>query len=150
MSKYSLTKYLIENNEREIVNYAQENPVSHLVSGIRKIKNIVNENNIVPITPKGTGWDQLESPNRLRRIFKIENYESRLFFIREVLMLAEQEMHYISLSTVYENVTIEIFTEGINDITNIDFEYANDIDEIYIDALFSFSNLALGDESEIR
>jgi pterin-4a-carbinolamine dehydratase len=109
----------------------------------------INENIDPPITPKGTGWDHLTDPNRLMRIFEIDSHVSRRLFINDVLDLADQTMHHIEVYILGTNVSIEIYTEELNDITEIDFEYAKDVDEMYVDALFSHSNQNLGDTREL-
>ena len=144
MSRYSLKQFLLENNGQQN-SACRKDPVSRLVSSMQKT-NIINENFKQPITPKGTGWDHLTDPNRLRRTFDIESSVSRRIFINDILNLADQTMHHIELHVLMEKVTIEIYTDQLNDITEIDFEYAKDIDEMYVDAMFSSSdNKDLGD-----
>lgn len=144
MPRYSLKQFLLENNEQQN-SVCRKDSVSRLVSSMQKT-NIINENFKQPITPKGTGWDHLTDPNRLRRTFEIESSVSRRIFINDILNLADQTMHHIELHVLMEKVTIEIYTDQLNDITEIDFEYAKDIDEMYVDAMFSSSdNKDLGD-----
>jgi pterin-4a-carbinolamine dehydratase len=122
--------------------------ISRLVVGMQKTKSL-NENIEQPIVPKGTGWDHLEDPNRLRRVFTIENQCSRRIFINDVLNLADQSMHGIIVRIRGEETEVEIYTEELNDITNMDFEYAKDVDEMYVDAMFNCSNKNLGDTHEL-
>jgi pterin-4a-carbinolamine dehydratase len=147
MPRYPLTKYILENNIKDFQKQ-RKNSISHLIGGMQKTKTI-NENIDPPITPKGTGWDHLTDPNRLMRIFEIDSHVSRRLFINDVLDLADQTMHHIEVYILGTNVSIEIYTEELNDITEIDFEYAKDVDEMYVDALFSHSNQNLGDTREL-
>jgi pterin-4a-carbinolamine dehydratase len=147
MSSYSLKQFLFENEEQPRA-VTRMGSVSRLIGGMQKTK-MLNENVEQPITPKGTGWDQLTDPNRLRRIFTIENKCSRRIFVNDVLNLADQSMHGIIVRIRGEETEVEIYTEELNDITNMDFEYAKDVDEMYVDAMFSCSNQNLGDTNEL-
>lgn len=148
MPNYSLKQLLIENEEPVRSNLSRMGAVSRLVNGIKKTKSL-DEAIESPITPRGTGWDHLTDPDRLRRIFTIENQCSRRLFINDVLNLADQSMHGIIVRIRGEEIEVEIYTEDLNDITNMDFEYAKDVEEIYVDAMFSFNNQNLGDTREL-
>jgi pterin-4a-carbinolamine dehydratase len=147
MPNYSLKQFLLENKAPEN-NRKRQGAVSRLVGGMSKT-NPLSESQESPIVPKGTGWDHLTDPNRLRRIFTIENQCSRRIFVNDVLNLADQSMHGIIVRIRGEETEVEIYTEELNDITNMDFEYAKDIDEMYVDAMFSCSNQDLGDTREL-
>jgi pterin-4a-carbinolamine dehydratase len=147
MPNYSLKQFLLENKAPEN-NRKLQGTISRLVSGMKKIKPL-NEIQESPIVPKGAGWDHLTEPNRLRRNFSIESNASKRQFINDVLSLSDQTMHHIELRILSDEVSVEIYTEELNDITEIDFEYAKDIDEMYVDSLFSHSNQDLGDTREL-
>jgi pterin-4a-carbinolamine dehydratase len=148
MPSYSLKQFLLENKEPAQEDYTRTGSVSRLIGGMQKTK-LLNENAEQPITPKGTGWDHLTDPNRLRRIFTIENQCSRRIFVNDVLNLADQSMHGIIVRIRGEEAEVEIYTEELDDITNMDFEYAKDVDEMYVDAMFSCNNQNLGDTREL-
>jgi pterin-4a-carbinolamine dehydratase len=147
MPSYSLKQFLLENKE-PARGSMRMGSVSRLIGGMKKTKTL-SEDIEQPITPKGTGWDHLADPNRLRRVFEIASQESRRLFINDVLTLADQTMHHIELHIIMNEVSVEIYTEELNDITEIDFEYAKDVDEMYVDAMFSYSNKNLGDTHEL-
>lgn len=148
MSKYSLKQFLLENEDHSR-DVARTGSISRLIGNMQKTKTL-NENTEQPISPKGTGWDHLADPNRLRRIFSIENQCARRLFINDVLNLADQSMHGIIVRIRGDETEVEIYTEELNDVTNMDFEYAKDVDEMYVDAMFSCSdNKSLGDTSEL-
>jgi pterin-4a-carbinolamine dehydratase len=58
-------------------------------------------------------------------------------------------MHGIIIRIHGEETEVEIYTEELNDITEIDFEYAKDIDEMYVDSMFSYNNQNLGATREL-
>ena len=141
MNNYSLKQFLLENEEQVSNSSRRTNSVSRLIGGMQKTK-LLNESTDQPIVPRGTDWEHLTSPNRLRRVFEIESQMSRRLFINDALNLADQSLHHIELNIVAAYVSVEIFTD-------MDFEYAKDIDEMYIDALFSHSNKTPGDTDEL-
>jgi pterin-4a-carbinolamine dehydratase len=144
MTNYSLKQFLLENEEPIRNNSKRIGSISRLIGGMKKTKTLT-ENIDQPITPKGTGWDHLADPNRLRRVFSIENQNARRIFVNDVLNLADQSMHGIIVRIRGEETEVEIYTEELNDITEMDFEYAKDVDEMYVDAMFSYNNKNLGD-----
>lgn len=148
MNNYSLKQFLLENEEQVSNSSRRTNSVSRLIGGMQKTK-LLTESNDQPIVPRGTDWEHLTSPNRLRRVFEIESQMSRRLFINDALNLADQSLHHIELNIVAAYVSVEIYTEELNDVTDMDFEYAKDIDEMYIDALFSHSNKTPGDTDEL-
>lgn len=148
MNNYSLKQFLLENEEQVSNNSRRTNSVSRLIGGMQKTK-LLNESTDQPIVPRGTDWEHLTSPNRLRRVFEIESQMSRRLFINDALNLADQSLHHIELNIVAAYVSVEIYTEELNDVTDMDFEYAKDIDEMYIDTLFSHSNKTPGDTDEL-
>lgn len=145
MSMYSLKQFLLESDKAPV---AKSCTIDHLIGGMQKVKKL-NENVNVPISPQGTGWEQLTDPNRLRREFKVEEVCSRRIFINDILNLADESMHHIEVRILSDRIFVELYTEDLNDITNMDFEYAKDIDEIYVDAMFSCNNQNLGDTNDL-
>jgi pterin-4a-carbinolamine dehydratase len=148
MTNYSLKQFLLENKEPMRNNSKRIGSISRLIGGMKKTKTLT-ENIDQPITPKGTGWDHLADPNRLRRVFSIENQNARRIFVNDVLNLADQSMHGIIVRIRGEETEVEIYTEELNDITEMDFEYAKDVDEMYVDAMFSYNNQNLGSTHEL-
>lgn len=148
MNKYSLKQFLLENKEQADNNFERSTSISRLIGGMQNNKTIT-ENTDQPIVPKGTGWDHLTEPNRLRRIFTIENQYSRRIFVNDILNLADQTMHGIIVRIRGEVTEVEIYTEELNDVTNMDFEYAKDIDEMYVDAISSYNNSDEGDTDDL-
>lgn len=149
MNNYSLKQFLLESEEPAGNNTRHTSSISRLIGGMQKTK-LLTESNDQPIVPRGTDWEHLTSPNRLRRVFEIDSQMSRRLFINDALNLSDQSLHHIELNIVAAYVSVEIYTEELNDVTDMDFEYAKDIDEMYIDALFSYGNKESGNKDELR
>lgn len=100
-----------------------EEPSTLKLDGIRKE---------VPIaTPSNFGWKQLESPTRLTRIFKFEEEEKFNSFLLDVLEHQSETSHHGRLTVQFPQVKIDIWTQTLNDVTEIDLEWSRSVTEIY-------------------
>jgi len=90
-----------------------------------------SELGIVP--KKDPEWKRLENPGRLTRIFKIENEEKFNGFILECLRLQFDLNHYGRMTIQYPEIKFDIWTKGLNDVTELDLEVCQEIDHNYED-----------------
>jgi 4a-hydroxytetrahydrobiopterin dehydratase len=89
----------------------------------------------LPVTPKETSsWQVLRDPERLHRTFSFSDRASLRYFLNEVLEMEEDLQHHGDITVSGLSVTIEIFTHQINRVTELDKEYANEVDAIRRDA----------------
>jgi 4a-hydroxytetrahydrobiopterin dehydratase len=89
----------------------------------------------LPVTPKETSsWQVLQGPERLHRTFNFRDRASLRYFLNEVLEMEEDLQHHGDITVSGLSVTIEIFTHQINRVTELDKEYANEVDAIRRDA----------------
>lgn len=86
-------------------------------------------------TPKAE-WEQLESPTRMRRTFEFRHYEDLMKFTQDVLEFQNKKQHHGTLQINPEDVVIEVYTHDLNDITDVDISYAQEVGEIYKDVMF--------------
>tara|TARA_Y100001938_G_C8079074_1_gene427957 strand:- start:468 stop:818 length:351 start_codon:yes stop_codon:yes gene_type:complete len=100
-----------------------EEPESISVPGLRKE---------VPIeAPRKLEWAIRANPNRLTRMFKFSKEANFNAFLLDVLEHQSETQHHGRLTVQYPQVKIEVWTHSLNDVTEIDFEWANAINEIY-------------------
>tara|TARA_Y100000593_G_scaffold77717_1_gene143996 strand:- start:9786 stop:10136 length:351 start_codon:yes stop_codon:yes gene_type:complete len=86
----------------------------------------------VPInSPQGLDWKQLENPNRLVRILKFSTEDKFNAFIVDVLEHQAESGHHGRLTIQYPQVKLEVWTHTLNDVTEVDIEWAKSVDEIY-------------------
>lgn len=89
--------------------------------------------------PVEMDWHTVEDPRRLRRVIQLQDSETAKHFLGELIDY-ESECHHNGIVTLEgTRVTIEVYTQDINDITEADRVYANVVDSIYADALELFN-----------
>lgn len=78
-------------------------------------------------------WKTLEDPQRLARKFKFESSRQVLQFVREVLQFEESISHNGLIKISGLEITIEVYTHTVEEITELDIEYAEEVSKIYKD-----------------
>jgi len=82
-------------------------------------------------------WKKVESPTRLRKTFQFMNQELRNSFIKGLLKY-EDKTHHNATITIEENeVTLDVRTKDVDQVTELDKEYARHADELYKDVVYS-------------
>ena len=80
--------------------------------------------------PSGLDWKVNENPNRLTKIFKFTNETNFNAFIVEILELQAETQHHARITIQYPQVKIDIWTHSLNEITEVDIEWAQSANEI--------------------
>lgn len=93
------------------------------------------EEDIVPIEPTESSWEQVQIEDKicLQRIYEFESIKYLLYFVNEVINLAEEMYHHPEILINHTQVTITLFTRDLNDITERDLDMSKKIDEIIED-----------------
>jgi len=78
-------------------------------------------------------WQTLEDPPRLKRKFRFKNPKQVIQFIFEVIQYEIDAEHNGSILIEGNNVTAEVYTHAVDDITELDIEYAEELSNIYVD-----------------
>lgn len=87
----------------------------------------------LPIKPKKSSqWEVLQNPNRYRREFVIKNYEVYANFVQDVLELQEETQHHAKILLSFPKIVIEVYTHLLNDVTEVDREWCNTVNQIYL------------------
>ena len=80
-------------------------------------------------------WRIVEDGQRIRREWRVKNFQAGMEFFLKVAELAESEGHHPDLHLVgYRNVAIEIWTHAIGGLSENDFVLAAKIDRIPVAA----------------
>lgn len=88
----------------------------------------------LPIAPKQEGkWFSKQSPERLCRTYEFGDRRSARDFINELMDYEDGVNHHGEIKCKGPNVTIEVFTHGVDCVTEVDKEYANEAELIYND-----------------
>jgi len=82
---------------------------------------------------KFSNWEIIESPQRLIKDFQFANRSLAYEFLRQIMLYENEVLHYGKLTLEELNVRIEVYTSDIDSITNLDYEYAEFIEQIFVD-----------------
>ena len=72
-------------------------------------------------------WETLENPPRLIRKFKLENPKQVIQFLFEIINYEIGVDHNGSILIEGQDVTVEVYTHTVDDITELDVEYAEEL-----------------------
>ena len=111
------------------------------VSGLMKEYFSPGERNIlreslpkdVPIDPKKSNWTITSDPESLLREFTFSDDKKVRRFINELLVMQEEVCHHAQILMENTSVKVKVRTKSINRVTEIDIEYASQLDRIYED-----------------
>ena len=81
--------------------------------------------------PKKSNWSMHKDPERLTRMFKFSEEDNFNAFIMDVLELQAETQHHARITIQYPQVKIEVWTHTLNQVTEIDTEWAKSVSEIY-------------------
>jgi len=88
----------------------------------------------LPVVPKSENkWHVKQSPERLCRTYTFGDRRSARSFIEELMNYEDQRDHHAEIKCKGPVVTVEVFTHGVECVTEIDKEYANEAEGIYND-----------------
>ena len=89
----------------------------------------------LPIKAKsGMDWELKKFPNRLIKKFKFKKRKHLSNFLGDVIDYENETQHHAEIVVRYKTVTIKVWTHTLNDVTEVDMEYARMINEIYRDS----------------
>tara|TARA_Y100000310_G_C20554310_1_gene749761 strand:- start:452 stop:838 length:387 start_codon:yes stop_codon:yes gene_type:complete len=92
----------------------------------------------LPIAPSRSEWELLENPSRLGRTFDFKSREQLRFFLDEILDHESVTGHMARIIIDQDAIIIEVYTHDVNDITELDTEYAEMADKIFADAMSAY------------
>jgi len=129
---------LCENKELLITSKEYDN----ILCG-RVVKEHSFVNNDLPIQPKESKWEEVENPlgegNVIIRIFEFVNSKTFNYFISEMLSYQEKMNHHARIIINYYEVEVQLQTKDINDITALDLDMSEFLDEVYKDTQFFYT-----------
>lgn len=89
--------------------------------------------NALPIAPKKQTWERTENPESLQRVFELSSVQHLIYFLEDVIQLQEELKHHGKLLVDGNRVLVQISTHTLNQVTELDIEWAAKVDEIYDD-----------------
>ena len=90
---------------------------------------------VAPVKVQQATWNIVESPNRLMKTFTFDDYVGFKAFVDELLIYQEEIGHHAKITLQDgKEVIVEVYTHDVDDVTEIDHDYAGMADAIYEDA----------------
>ena len=89
--------------------------------------------NRLPISPKTSTWQVERNPRCLLKRYEFTVHEAYSSFLHELLEHETETGHTGKLICEYPSITVSVSTHDLDDITEIDKEYAKTCDRIYED-----------------
>jgi len=100
----------------------------------------------LPVMPRGRDVPVIatdkwkKSENSLIKTYKFISNELRNDFVRQLLIHEEEAGHHATMSIQSETVTLTLQTHDVEQVTELDKEYARHADELYKDVVYSLSH----------
>jgi pterin-4a-carbinolamine dehydratase len=88
----------------------------------------------LPVAPRAESkWFTKQSPERLCRTYEFGDRKSARNFVNDLMDYEDGSSHHAEVKCKGPVVTIEVFTPGVECVTELDKEYANEAELIYND-----------------
>lgn len=100
----------------------------------------------LPVMPRGKDVPVIatdkwkKSENSLIKTYKFISNELRNDFVRQLLIHEENVGHHATMTVQSETVTLTLKTHDVDQVTELDKEYAKHADELFKDVVYSLSH----------
>lgn len=121
--KRSLLKEISDNLREDIT----MSPIPDFLRGMR-----TTQTEIVPVRQAISTWEKLESPNRLMKDYEFTCPISMRHFINNIIKYEVRVQHHGKITIDEFNVRVEVRTKDIDCITELDYEYAKEVDIMFM------------------
>ena len=89
--------------------------------------------NVLPIEVKEQTWERTAEPESLQKVFELSSAQHLIYFLEDVIQLQEELKHHGKILVDGNRVLVQISTHTLNQVTELDIEWAAKVDEIYDD-----------------
>jgi len=93
----------------------------------------LTSSNRLPVTPKSNQWAEDRERRCLTRKYEFDSHGRMSDFIRELLDYESETDHYGRIECDFPTVTLSVKTHDVDDVTEVDRDYASQCDRIYDD-----------------
>jgi 4a-hydroxytetrahydrobiopterin dehydratase len=80
---------------------------------------------------KNNGWIISEDNKKIRKEYKFKNFKQSIDFLKDIQPSADALNHHPDVCVYYNKVIIELSTHEVNGLTELDYQLANKIDDLY-------------------
>lgn len=90
----------------------------------------------LPLKPTSFTWERVSDPNRLMKTYEFNSHFKMSNFIQELLIFQEEYNHHGKITIDFPKVIVEVYTHDVNDVTELDLDYAKAADQIRQDVSY--------------
>ena len=107
--------------------------VSGLMNGYFQRKLLTEEFNIetkgLPVKKRkgSVGWEKKEDPPRFYRKIKFTDHDAFINFVVALLQYEDKVKHNAKIIIGYPEIVIQVWTHGLEDITDLDTKYVQEV-----------------------
>lgn len=106
----------------------------HLIGDYEEGDLISGDTSNLPISVKRLeGWKILENPKRYSRVLKFGDETKFNAFVMDILELQTETGHHGRITIQYPQVKIDVWTHSLMDITEVDTEWCEKVNDIFGD-----------------
>lgn len=80
---------------------------------------------------RSNGWLISEDGKKIRKEYKFKNFKGSIEFLKEVQPPADGLNHHPDVCIYYNRVIVELTTHDVGGLTDLDYQLALKIDDIY-------------------
>ena len=95
--------------------------------------NIFENQNSAPVVVTEKKWEHLSNPDAMQRLFTFQDVKELIFFLEDVIQMQEEMRHHGKMLVDGLEVLVQITTDVVSRVTDLDVEWAAKVDEIYED-----------------
>jgi pterin-4a-carbinolamine dehydratase len=112
---------------------------SYISSILPKAQSLLFDNE-PPVEVYKKKWEVVveDGINKLIRAFSFDDPRIKASFLLEVIDYEEQVGHHPHIEIMEDVIKISLWTKGIEDVTEIDIEFAEEVNMIAADVLYQF------------
>jgi pterin-4a-carbinolamine dehydratase len=93
-----------------------------------------------PIIPTSFTWEIVSDPSRLMKEYEFDDHAEMSVFLQEIITFQQQFKHYAKITCDFPKVIVEVYTHDVNDVTELDTDYAKASDQIRQDVAYYASD----------
>ena len=77
-----------------------------------------------PIVPTSFTWERVSDPSRLMKEYQFDSHSEMSLFLQDLLVFQQDFDHHAKITCDYPKVIVEVYTHDVNDVTELDTDYA--------------------------
>jgi pterin-4a-carbinolamine dehydratase len=89
-----------------------------------------------PVVPTSFTWEKVSNPDRLMKEYQFDSHTEMSLFLKDLLVFQQDFDHYAKITCDFPKVIIEVYTHDVNDVTELDTDYATASDQIRQDVSY--------------